>query len=343
MAFEIVATGASIPPDRVSNDEFSGRTGVETNDEWIRSHTGIGARHWAAKDVSCSDMAAWAARDAIAMFGERYGGTEKEIAESLDVLIIATTTPDYVGVPGTACFVQERLGAKNAAPFDITVCCTGFIYGLEIAAGLLSLNAGRRRALVIGSELLSRITDFDDRASCVLFGDGAAAAIIEKTDAPAAGAGRRGLIRSHLAGDGSGAEALIVRRGGLRFPFKAGETVEKAPCLEMDGHAVYNFAVKAITETIARLLAEENLSVNDIDLIIPHQANARIVQAAKKRLGIPDEKVFLNIEEYGNTSSASIPIGLNFLNREGRLRRGQLIMLVGFGAGMTYGGNLIVW
>jgi 3-oxoacyl-[acyl-carrier-protein] synthase-3 len=189
---------------------------------------------------------------------------------------------------------------------------------------------------------LSRITDWEDR-NCVLFGDGAGAAVIEKTAAPSEGPKRRGILRTTLRADGSGTEALIFRRGGSRYPFKAGETVEKPTHMEMNGQAVYNFAVKAVTETIGKLLELEGIAVGDLSRIIPHQANARIVQAAGKRLGIPEEKFFLNIEEYANTSAASIPIALDEMNRSGQLRRGDLILTVGFGGGLTYGGNLIIW
>jgi 3-oxoacyl-[acyl-carrier-protein] synthase-3 len=226
---------------------------------------------------------------------------------------------------------------------DLSAACSAFIYGLETAAGILSVSTQRKRALVIGAETLSRIADWDDRGTCILFGDGAGAALLEKTSAPSKGPGRRGLIRSLLGADGSGTESLIMRKGGSRNPIKNGETIEKRPHLEMDGRAVYNFAVKAVTGTIEKLLADEGITIAEVSRIIPHQANARIVQAAGKRLGIPEAKFYLNIEEYANTSSASIPLALDELNRNGELKRGDLIMTVGFGAGLTYGGNLIVW
>jgi 3-oxoacyl-[acyl-carrier-protein] synthase-3 len=226
---------------------------------------------------------------------------------------------------------------------DIVAGCSGLVYSLETAAALLSLGRDRKRALGIGSDILSKVTDWNDRSTCVLFGDGAGAAVLEKTDAPLEGAERRGLVRTILGADGSGAEHLINRRGGSRAPFKAGETVEITSHLEMNGQAVYNFAVRAFTDTCKRLMEEDGITVDDIAVIIPHQANARIVQAAGKRLGIPEEKFFLNIEEYANTSAASIPIALDELNRAGRLKRGDLIMTVAFGGGLTFGGNLIVW
>jgi 3-oxoacyl-[acyl-carrier-protein] synthase-3 len=338
MAYELIATGKAIPPRRVSNEDLA-KT-IETNDEWIRSHTGIGARHIADESVACSDLAEEAARSALALAIERGLCAEKtveELALTLDVIIVASVTGDYNGCPATACLLQSRLGAKKSAAMDISAGCSGFIYGLDTAAGLLAINDKRRRALVVGSEVLSRVTNWDDRGTSVLLGDGAGAVLLEKTSS----AEPRGLLRTILAADGSGAEYLIIRRGGSRNPFKRGETIDVPPYLEMNGRAVYNFAVKAVTGTIEQLLADEHITMADVSRIVPHQANARIVQAAAKRLGVPEEKFFLNIQEYANTSSASIPIALDELNRAGELRKGDLIMTIGFGGGLTYGGNLI--
>jgi 3-oxoacyl-[acyl-carrier-protein] synthase-3 len=359
MAIEIIATGRAIPPNRVTNDdlaqgEWMPALKIDTNDEWIRSHTGIGARHIADENTACSDLALEAGKQALAMAAgwDGTGDRDTAIAEtalSLDFIILATATPDYYGCPVTACIVQDKIGAKRAAAMDITAGCTGFVYGLETAAGLLSTRADRKRALVIGVDVLSKVTNWNDRGTCVLFGDGAGAAVVEKTGSPSAGPGKRGLLRTILGADGSGSDYLMIRRGGTRNPWTAGEIVAIPPHLEMDGRAVYNFAVKAVTETISNLLAEEGAStgvevtVDDLAWIVPHQANARIVQAAGKRLGIPEEKFFLNIEEYANTSAASIPIALDEMNRAGKLRKGDLILTVGFGGGLTYGGNLIVW
>ena len=342
MAFEIVATGRALPKNRVTNDELA-KT-VETSDDWIRSHTGIGARYLAGLDITNSSLAAEAAQNAITMLAENTGASNEAVIAGIDIIIVATVTGDYLGgIPPTACLVQNALGAPNAAAFDISVCCTGFIYGLDIASGLLAVNSGRKRILLICSELLSRVTDWTDRGTCVLFGDGAAAVIIEKTPAPSTGADRRGILRCLLGADGSGAESLIVRRGGSREPFQSGEVVGKPPHIEMDGRAVYNFAVKSITGTISALLEAEGLTPDDIALIIPHQANARIVLAAQKRLSLPEEKLYTNMEEYANTSAASIPIALDEVNRAGRLKRGDMVMFVGFGGGLTYGGSLVVW
>ena len=344
MAIEIIATGRAIPPRRVTNEDLTAR--IDTTDEWIRSHTGIGARHIAEDDVAVSDLALEAAKNALCLAIERGAVAEKtveELALTIDLIILGTTTQDYYGCPASACIVQDKLGAYNAGAMDITVACSSFVYGLETAAGLLTVAPARKRALVIGSETLSRLTDWNDRSTCVLFGDGAGAVLVEKTGAPAAGPGRRGIVRTVLGADGSGAEALIVRRGGGRNPFSAGETLDRAPGIEMDGQAVYRFAVTAVTGTIEKLLLYEGINISDIDRIVPHQANARIVQAAGKRLGISEEKFYLNIEEYANTSSASIPIALDELNRAEKLRRGDVVITVGFGAGLTYGGSLIIW
>jgi 3-oxoacyl-[acyl-carrier-protein] synthase-3 len=346
MAIEIIGTGKAVPPNRVTNKDLAQR--IETNDDWIRSHTGIGARHIADEATATSDLAIEAAEGALAMAagwkdGPGREAAVEEAAKTLDIIVLATASPDYLGCPSTACLVQDRLGARQAAAMDITAGCSGFVYGLETAAGILSMGRDRKRALVIGADILTKIANWTDRSTCVLFGDGSGAAVLEKTDAPGEGPGRRGLLRTILGADGSGAEHLIMRRGGTRSPFKTGEVVDLPPHLDMNGQAVYNFAVRAFTDTCKQLMEEGGIGINDIALIVPHQANARIVQAAGKRLGIPEEKFFLNIEEYANTSAASIPIALDELNRAGRLHRGDLIMMVAFGGGLTYGGNLIVW
>jgi 3-oxoacyl-[acyl-carrier-protein] synthase-3 len=341
LAIEIRATGKAIPSRRLSNDDLA-KT-LDTTDEWIRSHTGIRARHIADETTACSDLALEAARQTLAMLISQEGASERTIEEaalSVDMIILGTATPDYHGCPSTACIVQDKLGARHAFAMDITAGCTGFIYGLETAAALLSLNPARKRALVIGSEILSRFVDWTDRKSCVLFGDGAGAVLLEKTpETPE----KRGLLRTILAADGSGAEHIIIRQGGSRQAFKAGDSIVRPPVIEMNGQAVYNFAVKSVTETIETLLAEENIPLDAVQWIVSHQANRRIITAAGKRLGIPEERFFFNLEEYANTSAASIPIALDELNRGGMLHQGSLIMTIGFGAGLTSGGNLIVW
>jgi len=351
MAIEIIGTGRAIPPHRVTNDELAAR--IDTSDEWIRSHSGIGSRHIADESVATSDLALEAAKNALAMANGFSGDAESQLeerdraaaeaAKSIDMVVLGTATPDFNGCPSTACIVQGKLGAERAAAIDIAAGCTGFVYGLEVAAGMLGLGRGRKRALVIGAEILSRVVNWDDRGTCVLFGDGAGAVVLEKTDAPCEGAGRRGLVRSLLRADGTGGDSLVFRRGGSRNPFKAGETIEIGTVIEMNGQEVYNFAVKAVTDVASELMQTEGITADDIAWIIPHQANARIVQAAGRRLKIPAGKFFLNIEEYANTSAASIPIALDEMNRNGKLHKGDLLMTIGFGGGLTYGGNIIIW
>ena len=344
MAIQFIGTGRAVPPKRVSNDDLASQ--IDTSDEWIRSHTGIGNRHFADESLACSDLAAEAAKNALAMVAG-YSGDDTaerdrasaEAAATIDIIVLATVTADYCGTPSTACIVQDKIGARNAAALDINAACTGFVYGLETAAGLLGLSAQRKRALVIGSELLSKLINWDDRGTCVLFGDGAGAVVLEKT----AGEEKSGLLQTLMYADGSGHESLMMKRGGTRNPFKKGEVLDAPIVVEMNGQEVYNFAVKAITDTVDALKKAGNLKVEDIAWIVPHQANARIVQAAARRLHIPLEKFYLNIEEYANTSSASIPLALDELNRNGQLKKGDLILTVGFGGGLTYGGNIIIW
>jgi len=337
MAIEIIATGSYFPAHRVTNDELA-KT-IDTNDEWIRSHTGIGARHIAAEDEATSDLAVNAALSALEQLSP---GNALEAAKTIDLVVLTSSTPDYYSCPSTACIVQDKLGIPKAGAFDLLAACTGYITSLEVASGML-LNSKRKRAIVLGADCLTRVTDWSDRATCVLFGDAAGATILEKTDAPMTGPGKRGIIRSILGSDGSGADALICRKGGSRNPWKTGEVVDKPPFLEMDGRAVYNFAVKAISEIMQQLLDDEGITMNDVKKIIPHQANQRILQAAAKRMKVDESKFFLNMENYANTSTATIPTALDEYARSGDLKKGDLIMTVGFGGGLTYGGNLIVW
>jgi len=337
MAIEITATGSYVPEKIVTNDDLSKI--VDTSDEWIRSHTGICSRHIARDDEATSDLAFQAAMDVL-----RTADPENpaRAAGGIDLVVVSTASPDYPGFPSVACMVQNRIGAKNAAAMDLAAGCTGFIYALDTASCMLAAG-GRKRALVIGADTLSRITDWTDRNTCVLFGDGAGAVLLESTDAPSSGPQKRGVIRSILGADGSGSEYLMLRRGGTRDPFRKGEVVEKTAHIEMDGSAVYLFAVNAVTTTIKKLLESEGLCMDQIARIIPHQANERIISAAAKRLGVSIDKFFLNIGKYANTSTASIPLALSDLVHERSLKKGDIVMTIGFCAGLTYGGNLIVW
>ncbi|HON89565.1 MAG TPA: beta-ketoacyl-ACP synthase III [Spirochaetia bacterium] len=326
MGVIIKTTGASIPANRITNDDLAKK--IDTTDEWIRSHTGIGCRHFADEGKVTSDLAAEAGKQAL----ERAHLAPEEI----DVLIVATATPDYFGFPSTACLVQAKLGLTNAAAFDITAGCTGFIYGIDIAGSMLG-KFGRKRALVIGAETLSRIMDWNDRATCVLFGDGAGAAVLEYSDEEG-----NGILHSWLQAKGDGALNLYLSQPSrdsayVRHPF------EKDPSVIMNGKNVYMFAVKAITDIIEHLIAVSGFNLEDFAWIVPHQANARIVQAAAKRFGIPETKFYMNMEEYANTSAASVPIAFNEMAEKGLLKKGDLVMTMGFGAGLTYGGTIIRW
>lgn len=337
MAIEIIATGRYLPANRVTNDDLAKI--MDTSDEWIRSHTGIGSRHIAEKEQATSDLALQAALNALETLSP---GKASEAAKTIDLIVVATGSPDYYGFPSVACIIQDKIGADNAGAFDIAAACTGFVYALDAAAGML-MHGNRKRALVVGADTLTRITNWEDRGTCVLFGDAAGAVILERTDAPAIGQGKRGIIRSILKAQGSGAQELKCERGGTRNPFVKGETIDQPIHIYMNGRAVYTFAVKAFTDIMEQLLQEEGITMNDVKKVIPHQANERIIQAAAKRLAIPEDKFFMNIERYANTSGATIPVALDEYARTGDLKKGDLIMMVGFGGGLTYGGNLVVW
>lgn len=324
----IQSIGSYIPEKQVTNIDLESM--IETSDEWIRSHTGIGSRHVAADHEAASDMGYRAALKAL----------EHASMEVSDIggIITATATPDHPGFPATACIIQDMLKAQPVFAFDITAGCSGFIYALEVARGLLAL--GQTKAiLVIGTEKLTSVVDWTDR-NCVLFGDAAGAAVVTLEEDSQC---RRGIIDSELFADGSGADALIITSGGSRKPAKNGFDNISEVTLRMEGRKVYNFAVGAIVDTFSSLMERNGLTIDDVSYIVPHQANSRIIQAAAKRLGIPYEKFFMNIETLANTSAASIPIALAEMSDSGLLKQGDLIITIGFGAGLTYGGNVIIW
>ncbi len=325
MSVVVRSIAAYIPPLRVSNEELAVK--LDTTDEWIRSHTGIGARHFAAQGVLTSDMAADAARSA--MEKARIG------PHDVDLIVVATATPDFFGFPSTACIVQDKIGAFGCTAFDVVAGCSGFLYALDIASSMLEARHGRH-ALVIGAEELSRIVDWSDRSTAVLFGDGAGAAVLSRIDEAG-----RGCLSFMLGADGAGAMDLHLVQSP-RLDAYARET-PIVPTIAMNGKKVYDFAVKSITVLIERIMHATVYRLEDFTWIIPHQANARIVQAAGKRFGIPPEKFYLNMEEYANTSSASIPLALAEMDAKGLLKTNDLIMLLGFGAGLTYGAAVIRW
>lgn len=325
MSILIRSLGVHIPERRVTNEELATR--VDTTDEWIRSHTGIGARHFAAEGMLTSDIAADAARKALAKSGVE--------PRELDLIVVATATPDYLGFPATACIVQDKIGAHGCMAFDVVAGCTGFLYALDVAAGLLENKRGRH-ALVIGADELSRVTDWSDRGSCVLFGDGAGAAVLSRIEE-----GGRGILKTILGADGGGARDLYLAQPMRTSAFD--RAPPEVPRIVMDGQKVYNFAVKSITVLVERILHASMYRIGDFRWIVPHQANARIVQAAARRLRIPEERFYMNVEEYANTSAASVPIALDEMDGKGLLAAGDLVMLLGFGAGLTYGAAVIRW
>ena len=323
----ITAIAAYVPERRVTNSELTET--VDTSDEWIVSHTGIRERRLATAEQASSDLGIEAGQLAL----QRAGVGPEEI----DFVIGATSTPDYSPFPATACIIQDRLGCVNAGAFDLQAGCTGFVYGLEIARGLM-LSGGAQRILVIGTEKLSSITNWEDRSTCVLFGDGAGAAVLD------AGAGEgHQILGSHLRSQGSGDTALIRELGGSRKPFDPAKHTVAETMLYMDGRKVYLFAVDAIVKTIKQLCSDQGIAIDDLAWIVPHQANLRIIEAAAKRLGIPVDRFYTNLDRYANTSAASIPIALVEMEERGLLKKGDAVLTVGFGAGLTYGGNLIRW
>ncbi|MBU0936221.1 MAG: ketoacyl-ACP synthase III [Spirochaetes bacterium] len=328
MAVVITGIGSYLPEIRVTNEDLADR--IDTTDEWIRSHTGIGTRHFAADGKKTSDLAVDAAKQAMEMAGIS--------AEDLDIIVVASASQDYFAFPATACIVQAKLGAKKAAAFDVAAGCTGFIYGLDIAASMLG-RYERTKALVIGAETLSRLIDWEDRATCVLFGDGAGAAVIEYQPEET----ERGILYSWLRAKGEGAEHLVLTQPERTSAYTREGDYSKPSSIYMNGKAVYMFAVKAITDVMEALVEKTGYSLDDFKWIVPHQANLRIVQAAAKRFGLPEERFYLNIEEYANTSAASVPLAMAEMNAKGLLKKGDLIMIMGFGAGLTYGGTVIRW
>ena len=326
MSIVIRSTGACVPDNRYSNDQIAAI--VDTTDEWIRSHTGIGARHIAPDGIMTSDLALGAAKSAL----EKAGVAPEEI----DYIAVATASPDYFGFPATACIVQDKLGASKAAAFDVVAGCTGFIYALDTVSAMLEARKARY-GLVIGAETLSRIADWADRSTCVLFGDGSGCALLENSQADT----DRGLKASILGADGGGALDLYLAQGMRDKTNGRGEPYPDFPKIVMNGKNVYTFAVRVITKLIGDLLEKSGIPLEEFRWIVPHQANLRIVQAAAKRFGLPEDRFFLNIQEYANTSAASVPIALNEIAEKSLVQAGDPVMLLGFGAGLTFGGSVL--
>ena len=320
----IAGVGASIPERILTNHDLEQM--VETSDEWITERTGIKERRIARDDQPTSDLAAEAATNALQEAGCR--------PEDLDLIICATISGD-VQLPATACYVQDAIGA-TAPAFDISAACTGFIYGLAIGSQFIQTGACNN-VLVIGAEKLSAFTDWTDRATCVLFGDGAGAALLRPCPPD------RGLLEFELGTDGKGAELLIVTAGGSRCPTTHATVDAGGQYIRMGGREVFKFAAKALADSSLSVLQKAGVAPSDVALVIPHQANQRITEAATKRLGLPPERVWSNIARYGNTSSASIPIALREALDAGRIQDGDYVVLTGFGGGLTWGACLIKW
>ncbi|MGC8759442.1 MAG: beta-ketoacyl-ACP synthase III [Bryobacteraceae bacterium] len=323
---KISAVGAWVPPRVLTNDDLARM--VETSNEWILERTGIRERHIADPEIATSDMAIEAARAALANRGTT--------AEDVDAILLCTVTPDHM-FPSTACIVQHKLGVKRAWGFDLVAACSSFVYGLTVAAHLVGAGT-HRKVLVIGSDTMSRIIDYTDRTTCVLFGDGAGAFLIEPAEE-----GEEGFLGFRNEIDGSGGDVLIMPAGGSRMP-PSHETVDKRlHFVHQEGQAVFKYAVKKMGDVSAELLEQVGIAPSDVKLMIPHQANRRIILAAANRLGIPEENVLINIERYGNTTSGTIPIATTEAWQQGRLKKGDIVLFAAVGAGFTVGANVWRW
>jgi 3-oxoacyl-[acyl-carrier-protein] synthase-3 len=321
----IAGTGSYVPERVVPNSEFE-KT-LDTSDEWIVQRTGIRERRFAAPDQATSDLSVLAAERALKQAGIA--------ASELDLIVVGTLTPDFL-LPSTACLVQDRLGAKNAAAFDCNAACTGFITALHTGEAFVA--AGRaKRVLVLGAETLSRFVDMQDRSSCILFGDGAGATVLMPFDECKQGE----ILDTRMGADGSGFEFIHMRGGGSRLPATAATVAQGEHAIRLKGREVFRFAVTHMSDLIAELT--KGYPAEEIGLIVPHQVNRRIIDAALERLGMDDSKVVVNIQHYANTSAATVPIALDEAFRAGRLERGKLCVLVAFGAGLTWGGTLLRW
>ncbi|MEQ9619975.1 MAG: beta-ketoacyl-ACP synthase III [Deltaproteobacteria bacterium] len=319
-----LGTGSAAPDKVLTN--FDLERIVDTSDEWIQTRTGIRERRVAEPDVATSDIAYEAAIKAL-----KSASVE---AEELDGIIVGTISPDYM-FPSTACVLQSRLGAKNAFGFDVLAGCSGFLFALQAGKGIID-GGGAKKLLIVGAETLSKIMDFEDRTTCILFGDGAGAAVISHSDRP-------GILSCCLGSNGDFGDLLYMPGGGSRMPASEESVKNKCHYLKMEGKEVFKEAVKAIESSSLEAIKKADLTTDEIDLFIPHQANYRILEAVRKRLGMPKEKVFSNLDRYGNTSSASVPIALDEAVTNGRIKEGDNVLFSVFGAGFTWGAAVVRW
>ena len=324
MRGRITGTGSYVPAKILSNTDLEKM--VATSDQWITERTGIRSRYVVGPGEACSDLAVKAAHRALE--------AAKLGAADLDMILLATCTGDYP-LPATACLIQHQLGATKAAACDLSAACCGFVYALSMADAYV--KTGMRHVLVVGSEVMSAITDWTDRNTCILFGDGAGAAVVSASE------GANGILSTHLRSDGALWELIAVPGGGSRLPPCEKVVAEKLNCIKMKGNETFKVAVRTLEDIARETLAANKVTVADLDLYVPHQANVRILTAVADRLGLPLDKVMLNLDRYGNTSAASIPIALDEAVRQGRLKDGSLIMLGAFGAGLTWASALIRW
>ncbi len=321
----IVGTGSYAPPTVLTNRDLERM--VDTSDTWILERTGIRERRIASHDEAASDLAREAARHALRMADVR--------PKELDLILVATSTPDMI-FPSTACVLQKMLGAKQAAAFDLSAACSGFLYGLAVADQFLRCGT-YKKVLLVGSEIFSRIVDWQDRATCVLFGDGAGAVVLQVER------GRRGLLSTHLHSDGTQGHLLYVPAGGSRIPTTPKSLEEGLHFVKMKGNETFRVAVRALESVVTETLQNHGLTPSAIDLLIPHQANLRIIRAMAARLGLPMDRVVVNLDRYGNTSAASIPMALDEAVRDGRVQPGHLILFEAFGGGLTWASALYRW
>jgi 3-oxoacyl-[acyl-carrier-protein] synthase-3 len=320
----ITGLGTHVPERVVTNHELAQL--VDTSDEWIRTRTGIRERRFAAEHEALSDICIPAAKRALAAAG--IGPRD------VDLLIIATVTPD-MQFPSTSAIVADRLGAVDAAAYDLAAGCTGFMYGIAQAYGMVDSGL-TRRALVIGADVLSKLMNFADRSTCVLFGDGAGAVVVERVD-------EGGFLGFELGADGSGGPDLHLPAGGSRLPTTAETVASGAHYVHMNGRQVFRFATRVLVSSAENILAECGLTVDDVDVYVPHQANVRIIDHAVAKLGIPEDRVVVNVDRYGNTSSASIPLALGEAVEQGRVHAGDTVLMTGMGAGLTWGSAVMRW
>ncbi len=323
---KIIGIGSYTPERVLTNSDLEKI--VDTSDEWIISRTGIIERHIAADDEDTSDMCVEAAKSALDMAGLKE--------TDIDMIIAGTVTPDY-RLPSLSCMIQKKLGASNSATMDIVAACAGFIHGLSVAQAYIATGT-YKNILVFGAEKLSSITNYDDRNTCVLFGDAAGAAILTASD------DESGILSTYLKSDGNLDRLLYIEAGGTHTPYgQNGDFRKQDTCIVMHGNEVFKHAVRYMGDAAARVAKEAGFTPDSIDLLVPHQANIRIIQATAKRVGVPWEKVYLNIEKYGNTSAASVPLALDQAVKEGRIKKGSNIVIVAFGGGLTWGAAAIRW